>query len=445
MNTLNKLLVNESFIVLSSKLKNQNVFEILRVEERETIHSRFLAYLLDPNATHGIGTGFLEVFLLCLSEIEKMPSITIASLDLDMATVTPEWIGEESKKRIDVVVEIPYKLGGRLVFAIECKVNAGQGINQLADYDEDLRKTFTEVQNIYKLLLTRSEDLPKSGDNWVPALWQDLVSKSLAVTRTRVGNGLSSKMVHLLEDFKSVIESWSEDSDTQGIEDLCQDLDEFSPLFGNIVGSEESYYLKAKHREAYDRLAEYFNKDPREEIRKKFESIVRDLNKTQSLIYQSDTNNRVLRFWPRAVEQHPLSIDLSPYPRWTKDGLPMLFEIFVDDYKWSGKLRVRLALIVGPMLEQYQVERFKLIDNLRTKINDQKWKKWGKKEPGVKWAGIVAYVKGYEDIDQHNATEILNVYIEAAKQLVPQIEQIVEQSPLGGVGSKVLKEANVQN
>ncbi len=439
MTSLNKLLVNESFIALSSRLKNQNVFDILKVEERETIHSRFLAYLLDPNATHGIGTGFLEVFLLCLSEFvdqEQMPNIAVASLDLDMTSVTPEWIGKGTKKRIDVVLEIPYKVGGIMIFAIECKVNAGQGKDQLAVYDGVLKSNFPDSQesnNVYKLFLTRSEDPPRSGENWVPVLWQDLVNKALVVTKTRVGNGLSSKMGHLLEDFKSVIDSWSEDSDTQGIEDLCQDLEEYSSLFGSKDDGDESKYLKAKHREAYECLNKYY-KDPREGIRKKFEEIIREKGKGRS--YKSDSNNRVLRFWPQSLEKYPLSTELSPYPRWTKDGLPMLFEIFVDDYKWSGKLRVRLALIVGPMLEQYQVERFKLISDLRTTICDGNWKTWGKKEPGEKWAGVVAYKAGYEAIDQKTALEKFKSYFEAAEQLAPQIEKIIERSTLYGVGKK---------
>ena len=439
MANLNTLLVNESFIDLSAKLKNQNVFDMLKVEERETIHSRFLAYLLDPNATHGIGTGFLEVFLLCLSEFveqKAVPNFAVASLDLDMASVTPEWVGKGSKKRVDVVLEIPYKKEGRLVLAIECKVNAGQGKNQLTDYDDILQKNYpqeTKDQQVYKLYLTRSEDPPEGGENWGSALWQDLVYKSLVVTKTRVGNALSSKMLHLLEDFKSVIESWSEQADTQGIDDLCQSLESYSKFFHREIDCDERIYLKAKHREAYERLCQYF-KDPRKPIRRKFDEVIRE---KQGRVHKSDSNNQVLRFWPTDLERYPLSADLSPYPRWTKDGLPILFEIFVDDYKRSGKLRVRPALIVGPMLEQYQAERIKLISDLREKIKSDEWTVWGKKEPGNKWAGVVALKERYEAIDQASALEQLARYIDSACRLVPQIEAIVQESPLCKIGTKV--------
>lgn len=439
MSNLNTLLVNENFIDLSSKLKNQNVFDMLNVEERETIHSRFLAYLLDPNATHGIGTGFLEVFLLCLSEFveqEGMPNFAVASLDLDMASVTPEWMGKGSKRRVDVVLEIPYKKEGKLVFAIECKVNAGQGKNQLTDYDDILSKNYPKETNdnqVFKLYLTRSDDPPEGGNGWGSALWQSLVYKTLVVTKTRVGNGLSSKMTHLLEDFKSVIESWSEVTDTQGIDDLCQNLEGYSGLFHGEIDSDEKLYLKAKHREAYERLSKYF-KDPRERIRKKFNEAIR-MSKTE--VYKSDSNNRVLRFWPSGLDRYPLSADLSPYPRWTKDGLPILFEIYVDDYKRTGKIRVRPALIVGPMLEQYQAERIKLISALREEIKSDEWTVWGKKEPGNKWAGVIALRERYEPIDQTSALDQLTRYIDSAGRVVSQIDSIVKASPLYEIGRKV--------
>ncbi|MFN0202969.1 MAG: PD-(D/E)XK nuclease family protein [Bacteroidia bacterium] len=51
-----------------------NIFSVLRVEEREVIHSNFLADLLNPKGKHGKGAVFLEIFLKQLSSPENILS-----------------------------------------------------------------------------------------------------------------------------------------------------------------------------------------------------------------------------------------------------------------------------------------------------------------------------------------------------------------------------------
>ena len=48
---------------LEDMLAEFNVFEMLGIEKNEIRHSAFLAWLLDPNGTHGLGDYFLRRFL----------------------------------------------------------------------------------------------------------------------------------------------------------------------------------------------------------------------------------------------------------------------------------------------------------------------------------------------------------------------------------------------
>ena len=56
---LDLMLDSESFGKLSEWKSTLNVFDILKISKTEIRHSNMLAWLLDPNESHGIGDAFL--------------------------------------------------------------------------------------------------------------------------------------------------------------------------------------------------------------------------------------------------------------------------------------------------------------------------------------------------------------------------------------------------
>ncbi len=445
MSGLNQLLIHESFIDLNALLKNQNIFNMLNVGGRETIHSRFLGYLLDPNQTHGLGTGFLESFLLCLDDyiepspqsagnVNIQPSVNIAKLDLDMSIVKCEWPGKQ-QRRIDVVTVIPYKESteGRLVLAIECKVNALQGDSQLKNYNADLKDAFQEEKGsttILHIFLTRYEESPADGcENWHNVLWQDLVNNALRVTKQKNPLALSQKLNFLISDYMNVILSWSEESGEMGAEEHCRKLkDGFSRFFnkagvGSFTGAELSY-LKAKHGEAYVCLNEYFNTDPRKKHLETFKSVLGAKN-----WYESDSSNKHFRFWPDVEKSYPLRPDLAPFPRvWTQDGFALLFEIEINKSD-DEKLRSKLFLQLGPMNAQLSEVREVFGSELRAACKKTGWVMRGKKEIGRSWARIADLKDGFEEINEDNAVLLFEKYICAASELMPTVRDVIKKYP----------------
>lgn len=114
-----------------------NVFEALWVDRREIYHSRFLAYLLDPQQSHDQGTVFLEAFIQAVSRKMHIGETVrwVESLDCGACRVTAEQHAEEAG-RIDLVIEFP--CGTRI--AIENKVDHFEGDRQLPRYREWLDK-----------------------------------------------------------------------------------------------------------------------------------------------------------------------------------------------------------------------------------------------------------------------------------------------------------------
>lgn len=110
--------------------KRFNIFEALLIENDELTHSAFLAYLLDPSASHDQGDKFLSSFLSCLN----IPG-SLDDTQLKLAGVNKEFfIGE--KGRLDIVIFIPTGP----VIAIENKVWAQEGSDQVRRYQEWMEK-----------------------------------------------------------------------------------------------------------------------------------------------------------------------------------------------------------------------------------------------------------------------------------------------------------------
>ncbi len=97
-------------------LNNYNQFNVFRtmfkMTEEKHLHSRFIAFLLNPQGTHGRGTKFLELFL---EELE-MPNFR-----LDGVTVVPDEAGKSELDNIDILIRNAYNEA----IIIENKIFAG--------------------------------------------------------------------------------------------------------------------------------------------------------------------------------------------------------------------------------------------------------------------------------------------------------------------------------
>ncbi len=129
-----KLLRDETFDILSVKLKEPNIFKVLGVSDYEIRHSHFLAWLLDPNESHGVGDYFLNRFLqdVFLDErAEGMSLVSIPSIDNKKVEVRREW------KNIDILV-----ITEGFVVCIENKIWSGEHGGQLKKYKKIIEDEF---------------------------------------------------------------------------------------------------------------------------------------------------------------------------------------------------------------------------------------------------------------------------------------------------------------
>ena len=120
----------------------------------EVLHSKTLAWLLDPDGSHGCGAALLEM-MLDSSPCDR-PDSTCPHKCPKFMHVQAEW------NRVDIV-GLGYE--PRVLVAIENKVNAGQGAGQLYGYRKWLERCFPDHRRMM-FFLTLHDEVPEDN-RWV--------------------------------------------------------------------------------------------------------------------------------------------------------------------------------------------------------------------------------------------------------------------------------------
>ena len=142
---------SKEYMAITAYYDQKNIFEILGVPRREDVHSNFLAWLLNPNESHGYGTFPLQQFLRLIALAAKTypcnKEIPVADIDaqfldkllLGTKTVASvdikreKWTSSNSQgkkkkeKRMDLVLEVRFDGNDKtLPVIIENKVKSDE-------------------------------------------------------------------------------------------------------------------------------------------------------------------------------------------------------------------------------------------------------------------------------------------------------------------------------
>ena len=128
-----------------ARLNEFDLFETLNLHWQEEVHSRALAWLMDPVQNHHLGDRFLKDFLSATGSINAE---VIDNHDWSGTTVEREWsaVAGGAQGYLDILV---VNRRFRLLCAIENKVFSGEGIgddgiSQLTRYRRALEREFTD-------------------------------------------------------------------------------------------------------------------------------------------------------------------------------------------------------------------------------------------------------------------------------------------------------------
>lgn len=221
---LQELVLDPQFRALKARLGDFNLFRTLGIHEKEIIHSRTLAWLMNPEESHGLGDLFLKRWMMQVIHHAELP---FSILDVEAAkwadfSVQTEWVTPGSKRnRLDVLAILRDTTGADWVIAVEMKVGATQADGQLLAYDAALDIKFPNTRNQLRLFLTREAERPDEESAFVATSFAQVhraLKESLEERRGRLGEGPQS----LLNNYLNLLESWF--MENNDIEKLARDI-----------------------------------------------------------------------------------------------------------------------------------------------------------------------------------------------------------------------------
>ena len=207
------VLENDDLHQLEELVGTFNIFDALSIVRAEIRHSNFLAWLLDPNESHGLGDLFLRPLLMDIMRLagaDQRPfsPVELDGIDLGNVTVRREW------RHIDLLIACD---DPQLVVAIENKVDSSEHSNQLERYRSIVDKEWPSHPKMY-VFLTASGDEP-SEDAWTPYSYADMHT-CLVRTRRRNDATIGGDVAAFIDHYIHLI--GSRFMDDPQIKELCE-------------------------------------------------------------------------------------------------------------------------------------------------------------------------------------------------------------------------------
>lgn len=334
----------ENFILDNSELEKLeeltskfNIFESLDVVRQEIRHSNFLAWVMNPNESHGIGDYFLKKFLLKTTSLANrrglggVTPIEIDSRDFAQATVQREWKG------IDILITDE---GSKFVCAIENKTESEEHSNQLYRYRTLVEKEFPDFTRQFVYLTPDAS--PASDDSYLNIGYSDvcdIIEYIVRVKSNLMADEVKMFLSHYTEMLRRRVLVKSE------VQDLCKSI-------------------YAKHRKALDLIFEY-----KPDLQVEIHEHLTDLIKAETELVIDDSPKSNIRFGVKSWDVEMLQKGEG----WTSSKRLLLFEF------WNSINTLSLSLIIGPgdsAIRQLVYDIANRNTNLFTKANRKLTPQW---------------------------------------------------------------------
>lgn len=374
---------------LNKWTKKVNIFHVLKIARVEIRHSNMLAWLLDPNQNHGLGSRFLQAFITDLSRshsyefsddisdaiIPSKIALDLLMSDLDDSRVYREW------NNIDITIMLP----NDYVIAIENKVDAAEssknGQSQLEEYSKILENHNFQENKIFKIFLSPNARVPSAkNEDWKIYTYKDILSVIESINVKRVCrfdevNVLISNYVDILK---------REIMDNDELRNICNEI-------------------YRKHKTAFDLI--YQNIDS---VTAMASSIC------QNRLYELEQNSEEKLILDLPKEKSGVNIKFTTKGSTAlQDKLTSIEAYYGFEFRQCGDdgVKAKLVLVLHNIDKSYDASKAAIINSLK-----EKKKKVRRIESDWEWTGVWSKEKKFEKIVDEDIALWTNEAYDALKE-----------------------------
>ena len=308
---LQQLVLDDDLERLEDLIAEFNIFDVLKIEQRELQHSAFLAWLLDPNGSHSLQDYFLRRFLSAAAAKAYDDGIhTVTPIQVDSWNFSATEVATE-RDYIDVVI---VDHTDEFVCFIENKITATEHSCQLQRYLDTIQQTYPGFDHL-PIFLTPDGIEPNTQamrEAYVAIDYQlvaDLIDRTLRAKQSSIGAGVREFLEHYAKTLRRHVMT-----NTDNIDELA-------------------LQIYNKHQAAIDLIIK-----ARPSLEAKGWAVLDQIIADHDDLLEPDFHaNLYHRFYAPNLEQIP---GIKNGDRWTKSKRIILFEV---------RYRERvLSLIIGP-------------------------------------------------------------------------------------------------
>lgn len=356
------------------ELLNNDVtfFEIIGASKTEIRHSNFLAWILNPKASHSLGESFLKRFIremVADSRAIGISEIEVEQLDFNNVRILREW------KNIDILIEF-----ADFVFVIENKILSKEHSNQLSRYRKVIEKEYPNKKHVFCYLSPNGDESVEENDKYVSISYFHIVD-ILERIMTVKGDSTGVKVSVYIQDYIKTLKKQVMETD--------ESIDLARSIYKN-------------HRELLDFIFEY-KPDYKEPLKQIF---LDQINKENWI--EGSSTKTYLRFL-------------------TKDLVGILPNYETNE-GWTGRESFLFELIFGS--DKYVVFQAAVSPGIYSNnMKDILLKMDGTKQPpGKKWFSFfntkmhLNYSK-YNELEENEIREKVQSFIDKIKPIIAKVEK----------------------
>lgn len=224
-------LLSNDFKKLSEIKDEVNIFKILNMADKETVHSDMLAWLFNPYENHNLNDKAIKVLLMQLSE-KDAEYINLLLLNYSDLEVYREYTIDNGR-RIDILME---SRNNKVIIIIENKIWSGEGDNQLEDYKKYIDEKYIDYSRIF-LYLTPEKEIKEKYKGYTHITYNTIYK---IINNILHDNQIKLEIRALLKQYKEIIRRNIMGNVDKEMIDLCRKL-----------------YVE--HKDALDKIMQYGN------------------------------------------------------------------------------------------------------------------------------------------------------------------------------------------
>lgn len=180
----------------NERLSQVDIFDVLGLDDSEEFHSNFMAWLLSPTGSHGLGYYFLREFLRHVGALNAIRTSGLAGVTVRRER---EVALKGDVGRLDILI---LNEQAKFLCAIENKVWAPETGNQLAFYRKAFKARYPDYKRPLVFVTPRGvePESPEEREHWRSMSYTDILRVVERATRKH-GNCVDADVAALLRQY----------------------------------------------------------------------------------------------------------------------------------------------------------------------------------------------------------------------------------------------------